>query len=135
MKFRQLTLTAVFLILAFVAKANTDEKDKERIGLEDLNGVVMDAQTHKPIRDVSVTVIGTTKKETITISDVNGGFSFDDLKPGTYKVVFEKDGYKRITREKVVIRPNVLLQVNIEMESKDKDSADRGPSPWHFFDS
>lgn len=131
MKFRQLTLTAFFLAMAALAQAGTDNPGE--IDVEDLNGTVMDAHTRKPLRDVSVTIIGQTKKEMIKVSDASGGYSFDDLKPGTYKLVFEKDGYKRQTREKVVIKANVLLQVNIEMEVQ--DNAERMPSPWHFFDS
>ena len=35
------------------------------------------------------------KKEKVVITDGTGAYSFDDLKPGVYKFVFEKEGYKK----------------------------------------
>ena len=59
-------------------------------------------------------------------------FSFDELKPGTYKFIFEKAGFKRVTKEKVVIKTDESFQMNIEMiETTQYDLA---PSPFHFSD-
>ena len=44
-----------------------------------------------------------------------GGYAFDELKPGTYKFIFEKSGFKKITKEKVVIKTDEAFQLNIEM--------------------
>ena len=49
------------------------------------------------------------------MTDEEGSFAFDELKPGTYKFVFEKAGYKKITKEKVVIKTDEAFQMNIEM--------------------
>ena len=55
---------------------------------------------------------------------------FDELKPGTYKFVFEKAGFKKITKEKVVIKTDEAFQLNIEMiESSDYEIM---PSPFSF---
>ena len=43
------------------------------------------------------------------------GISFDELKPGVYKFVFEKTGFKKVTREKVVIKTDETFQIQIEM--------------------
>ena len=64
------------------------------------------------------------------MTDEDGGFAFDELKPGTYKFIFEKAGFKKITKEKVVIKTDEAFQLNIEMiESNDFEIM---PSPFHF---
>ncbi|PWT97706.1 MAG: hypothetical protein C5B52_13445 [Bacteroidetes bacterium] len=131
MKLRYLIITTVLLTSSLLVEA------KPVIGSndDDVNGVVMDADTRKPLKDVNVYAIMNSKKEKVAISDANGGFSFDDLKPGTYKLVFEKDGYKKIIREKLVIpsTPSAPISVKIEMEES-HSASERGPSVWHFFD-
>ena len=64
------------------------------------------------------------------MTDDEGGFAFDELKPGTYKFVFEKAGFKKITKEKVVIKTDEAFQMNIEMiENSDFEIM---PSPFYF---
>ena len=66
------------------------------------------------------------------LTNEDGNFSFDELKAGTYKFIFEKTGFKKITKEKVVIKTDEAFQLNIEMaESSDFDIM---PSPFHFTD-
>jgi len=82
---------------------------------DELNGVVIHSETKKPLKDVSITAILVSKKEKVEYTNDEGGFSFDELKPGTYKFVFEKAGFKKITKEKVVIKTDESFQLNIEM--------------------
>ena len=97
---------------------------------DEINGVIVDAESKKPIRDVSVTAYLVTKKEKSVTTDDEGGYSFDELKPGTYRFVFEKAGFKRVTKEKVVIKTDEAFQLNIEMiQNRDSDLM---PSPFHF---
>lgn len=97
---------------------------------DEVNGLVIHAETRKPLKDVSITAYNVTKKEKVVITDEDGSFSFDDLKPGTYKFVFEKAGYRKSTKEKVVVRTDEAFQLNIEMiENKDFDII---PSPGSF---
>jgi hypothetical protein len=97
---------------------------------DELNGIVVHSDTRKPMKDESVTAYLVSKKEKIVITDDGGGFAFDELKPGIYKFVFEKAGYKKITKEKVVIKTDEAFQLNIEMiETNDFEIM---PSPFHF---
>ncbi|HUR66669.1 MAG TPA: carboxypeptidase-like regulatory domain-containing protein [Chitinophagaceae bacterium] len=97
---------------------------------DDVNGFVIHAETRKPLKDVSITAYNVTKKEKVVITEEDGSFSFDDLKPGTYKFVFEKAGYRKSTKEKVVVKTDEGFQLNIEMiENKDFDII---PSPGSF---
>ncbi len=126
----KLIMTAVCL-LGFVAAKASDDKPGPGDGKKDeLNGVVIHSESKKPLKDVSITAYLVSKKEKIVITDDLGNFSFDELKPGTYKFVFEKAGYKKITREKVVIKTDEAFQMNIEMiEASDFEIM---PSPFHF---
>jgi len=97
---------------------------------DDLNGIVIHAESKKPLKDVSVTAVLISKKEKIILTDEEGGYAFDELKPGTYKFIFEKAGFKKITKEKVVIKTDEAFQLNIEMiETNDFEIM---PSPFHI---
>lgn len=118
-----------FSLLGFVAAKATDlgPGDGKK---DDVNGLVVHAETKKPLKDVSITAYNITKKEKVVLTDDDGTFSFDDLKPGTYKFVFEKAGFRRSTKEKVVVKTDEAFQMNIEMiENSDFDIM---PSPGHF---
>jgi hypothetical protein len=106
-------LTLLFLLGSFWAMATPGPGNGSK---DELNGVVIHAVNKKPLKDVSVTAYtGNSKKEKIVISNEEGGFSFDELKPGVYKFVFEKTGFKKVTREKVVIKTDETFQLQIEM--------------------
>lgn len=98
----------------------------------DINGLVVQADNKKPLKDVSITAYLISKKEKIVQTDDAGSYAFDELKPGTYKFVFEKAGFKKVTKDKVVIKTDEAFQLNIEMiEAKDFELI---PSPLHFSD-
>ena len=117
-------------LLGFVA-ANARNDDPGNGKKDELVGTVIHSESKKPMKDVSVTAyLVSNKKEKVVMTDDLGSFSFDELKPGTYKFVFEKAGYKRITRERVVIKTDEAFQMNIEMiEQTDFEIM---PSPFHF---
>jgi hypothetical protein len=133
MKSRQFLLAIALLGFSACVRANAtpgtgDENGKK----EDILGTVIHSDSKKPMKDVSITAYLVSKKEKTEVSDEDGNFSFDELKPGTYKFIFEKAGYKRVTRDKVVIKSDETFQLNIEMtESNDFDIM---PSPFHFTD-
>ena len=82
---------------------------------DDINGTVIHSENKKPLEGVCVTAVLISKKEKIVLTEEDGGYSFDELKPGTYKFVFEKAGFRKITKEKVVIKTDEAFQLNIEM--------------------
>lgn len=62
-----------------------------------LNGVVTDANTGLPIQGVLITMVFPVEVNGLsTTTDTNGFYSFTGLAPGTYTIVFEKDGYELI---------------------------------------
>jgi hypothetical protein len=130
MKPRTLLLTCIFLLGVVFANAAATEPGNGNGKKDDLNGNVIHADSKKPLKDVSITAFLTSKKEKVVITDGSGNYNFDDLKPGTYKFVFEKDGYKKVTKEKVIVKVDEGFQLNIEMI--EADDFDLMPSPFHF---
>ena len=129
---QKLTLLALAFIGCTTAQANNrgDDPGTGTGKKQDVLGFVVHAETKKPVKDVSVTAYNVTKKEKVVLTDDDGSFSFDELKPGTYRFIFEKSGYRKATREKVVIKSDEAYQMNIEMiEIPDLDIM---PSPIHF---
>lgn len=127
-------LMLVIGLLGFVvAKANTGpDPEPEKGKKNDLAGVILHGESKKPLKDVIVTAYLVSKKEKAVQTDEAGSYGFEELKPGTYKFVFEKSGYKRVTKEKVVVKTDEGFQLNIEMiESKDFNLV---PSPLLFAD-
>ena len=126
-------LLAVSLLGFAVAKANSEPEPCNDIRrIDEVNGVILHSEKKKPIKDVSITAYSISKKEKIVQTDESGNYAFDDLKPGTYKFVFEKAGFRSVTKEKIVVKTNETFQLNIEMiESKDFELM---PSPFHFSD-
>lgn len=124
MKFRVLLLTLVFATVSVVASANNSIGDNppgvgEESKKNDIAGGVIHADTKKPLNNVSVTAYSANKKEKVVLTDAGGNYAFNELKPGTYKLVFEKDGYKKITKERVTIRPDEGCQINVELNEEE----------------
>lgn len=122
-------LFLVVSLLSFVI-ANAKTIGQEYSNKDDMNGTVVSSENKKPLKDVTITAYLVSKKEKVACTDGEGNFAFDELKPGTYKFIFEKAGFRKITKEKVVIKTNEAFQMNIEMiESNNYDLL---PSPFHF---
>ena len=126
MKPKFLLLISFFVLGSLIAKANTDPGKKD-----DIMGSVIGAEGKKPLKDVCITAYLLSKKEKVVITDGTGAYSFDDLKPGVYKFVFEKDGYKKVIKEKVTVKVDEGFQLDIEMLQD--NTTDVMPSTSHFL--
>ncbi len=119
MKYKLLLLTMVFVAAGFTAYATPPGTGTEENKKIDIAGGVVHSETKKPIGNVSVIAYSASKKEKAVFTDGNGNYSFSDLKPGTYRLVFEKSGFKRVTRDKVTIRSDEGFQLNIAMDEEE----------------
>jgi len=97
----------------------------------DINGYVTESPSKKPMSEVNVTAYLLSKKEKAITTDEDGNYAFDDLKPGTYKFVFEKEGYKKVIKEKVTVKVDEGFQLDIEMLQD--NTTDVMPSTSHFL--
>jgi hypothetical protein len=131
----RILLLAFFLFSFVIAKATDPEPSTTCVKgkKENLIGTVIHSDNKKPLKDVNVTAYLVSKKEKTIATDEDGTFAFGELKPGVYKLVFEKAGYKKITKEKVVIKTDEAFQLNIEMIEASA-GFDLLPSPLHFTD-
>jgi len=129
MKPKALLITAMILGGSLCARAGNGPGDGKK---DDINGTVTHSESKKPLKDVSVTAYLISKKEKVELTDEAGNFAFDELKPGVYKFVFEKAGFKKVTKDKVVVKTDEAFQLNIEMIQD--NGFDLMPSPLHFTD-
>ena len=132
MKPKVLLLTLTFIIAAFWAQARDTNLQATPVKKNDIAGNVVHSQTKKPLGNVSVTAYSAAKKQKVMTTDNNGNFYFNDLEPGTYRFVFQKDGFKKVTKEKITIRPEETFQMTIEMlEAEDYNFI---PGTFNFVD-
>jgi Carboxypeptidase regulatory-like domain len=129
MKPKTLLLISSFILASFVVKASGNDPITGK--KEDLMGSVVNATGKKPLKDVTITAYLSSKKEKVVITDGSGSYGFDDLKPGVYKIVFEKEGYKKVVKDKVCVKVDEAFQMDIEMLQE--GAADVMPSPSHFL--
>jgi len=129
MKTKILLLISTFVLASLIVKANGSDPGVGK--KQDILGSVLNAEGRKPLKDVSVTAYLSSKKEKVVITDGSGAYSFDDLKPGVYKFVFEKEGFRKVVKEKVCVKVDEGFQMDIEM--LEDSAADLMPSPSHFL--
>lgn len=131
MKFRSFLFTFIFITGCLQSKAGEMDPNNSGKTINEVAGNVIDAETKKPLKEVTVTAYLVSKKEKFVLTDELGKFDFDELKSGVYKLTFEKEGYRKITKDKVSIKVDETFQMRIEMlEDIDFDMM---PSPYHFL--
>lgn len=130
----KIVLLSLGLLSFGLANASTDPVPSTTKGKKDdiVGQVVIQNDSKKPIRDVNVTAYLVSRKEKTVLTGENGTYAFDELKAGVYKFVFEKAGFKKVTKDKVVVRTDEAFQLNIEMIQD--NGFDLMPSPLHFTD-
>jgi hypothetical protein len=134
MKQRILLLIAICTMGCLQSKASgTDPGTPGKKSINEVAGNIYDGDSKKPMSEVTVTAYSANKKEKFVITDEWGRFEFDELKTGIYKLVFEKEGYRKVVREKVSIKTDETFQMRIEMI--EADGFDLLPSPFQFFDT
>ena len=133
MKLKILLLFAICTIGCLRSKAADIEPGNPGKSINEVAGNIYDGDSKKALREVTVTAYSANKKEKFVITDEYGRFEFDELKTGIYKLVFEKEGYRKVIREKVSVKTDETFQMRIEMI--EADGFDLMPSPFQFFDT
>jgi Carboxypeptidase regulatory-like domain len=120
-----------FLGISSVRASESFAKPISPIDPEMIYGGVRQANSDRPLKDVTITVIQQHNyKEKILQTDIHGEFGIDDLSPGIYKLVFQKDGYKKVVKDKIIVKTDNAVKLQIEMEETGYDVS---PYPFHFF--
>lgn len=86
----------------------------------DVNGGVREAGQRKPLQQVTVTAISEDAKIRKTaITDEQGNYIFEGLRAGRYKLIFQKDGYKKVVREHILAEDNCGFELKVEMSRRE----------------
>jgi hypothetical protein len=81
-----------------------------------ISGTVLDATgAAVPAATVTLTNLGTSEKRTMQ-SDTAGSYTFVNLVPGRYRIEAERSGFKRFTREPIVVEVQSAVRIDIPME-------------------
>ena len=104
MKFAKIILINCFLLAGISLQAKSIYDDPTPVEPEDLYGSVTHAGKDKPLKDVVITAFLQSKREKFTLTNIQGEYAIDNLPPGTYKLVFEKEGYRKVIKEKIIIK-------------------------------
>jgi len=75
-----------------------------------VRGMVYDTDFELPLAGAGVSIAETGEK---TTTSNEGNFSFGRLKPGTYTLVFSKNGYTRKVKADVVVSPGTMTELNV----------------------
>ncbi len=75
-------------------------------------GTVSNAQSGKPVLDVTVTIIESSRE---TITDSAGTYYFDTLAPGTYTFGFQKDGFEPHIRNDVYLAGSGTKRIDVAL--------------------
>lgn len=129
MSTKPVLLMLAICLVSVCCYAGSGEKQKADMGELSVN--VLAGENGKPLKDVNVLVYSSTRLEKTVSTNINGSFNITDLKPGLYKLVFRKEGFGKIVREKVLLKPNEGIQINVQMYGQQADF-DIMPSPLRF---
>ena len=133
MKQRLLLLFAICIVGCLQSKAADIDPRNPGKSINEVAGNIFDGESKKALKEVTVTAYSANKKEKFVITDEFGRFEFDELKTGTYKLVFEKEGYRKVIKHNVSVKTDETFQLRIEM--LEADGFDLMPSPFQFFDT
>ena len=122
-RFRFLLLLLVALCGQLVVKAHDYLKPLR--GDSMVQGNILDAETKKPISDVTVSLTTSKPQSKKEIkSDASGFFAFPQLPPGEFTLLVEKKGYKPYRKEYMLPKEGgVLIKLSLtEEEDNDGDT-------------
>lgn len=81
-------------------------------GTAGVKGQISDANTGTSLENISVTIVGTTKK---TVSGVKGEYEILQVAAGKYDILIEGDGYQTQTIKDWVVKTGTVSTLNIQM--------------------
>ena len=96
-KMNNSNLRSAFILLSFSFLSILE------ISAATIKGHVIDSETHETVAGAFVDVVGTKQ---IYVSDVDGGFVFENLSKGAYSLSGKMLGYKNFVTEKIMLNSN-----------------------------
>jgi hypothetical protein len=122
---RKCALTTFFAVASFAAVACVG-------GVTDNNGTVTNAETKRPIENVTIIITGNgLSSEQKIKTDARGNFKLPQLQPGNYKFKFRASDYE-ILEKTVTIKAQEAIKLNIELKQEEEVDAIKGW--WNKYD-
>jgi outer membrane receptor protein involved in Fe transport len=106
---------AVMLATAIIIAGSPRIASAQAVRGELLGNITDESGLALPGATVTITEVNT-NITTTTVTNESGYYIFPSLKDGTYKVVAELSGFKKIVRDGVVVAVNTTVRVDLKME-------------------
>lgn len=100
-------------VMAPIAAAGLAAQDAAQAG--SIRGVVTDKEFEVPLGQAHVTIVETGQR---TGASEDGNFVFSQVAPGSYTLIFAKDGYTRQVRSDVVVTPGQLTDLEVALSGE-----------------
>lgn len=116
---KKLFLASLFMTAAsFAGYAGTDK------GVEtgSVQGTIVDAETRKPLANVTFTAIikkASFQKDIVT--DANGNFKINNVPVGEHSLLIDKVGYRAAKKDGIVIKDGVVFKVDFEVVEAEEE--------------
>ncbi|MCD4779435.1 MAG: carboxypeptidase regulatory-like domain-containing protein [Candidatus Omnitrophica bacterium] len=105
LKRKLLSRSLIFVLIFIAATASA-----QQVGL--IRGIVYDVDFDAPLPAAEITIV---EKGLKTIATDEGNFSFKDVAPGDYTLIFSKDGYTRLVETEVKVLPGEMTEVDASL--------------------
>jgi hypothetical protein len=86
-----------------------------------IRGVVRDREFDGPVPSVKILVVGT---ELVTTSTDQGNFAIQQVPPGSYRLLFTKEGFLSLEKASVVVTAGQLTNVDVVLTGDFTDLED-----------
>lgn len=108
------TWKAIFLVILVMSSPSTYARTSpQQPG--SIRGVVRDKDFDLPLSGATVLVVETNVR---VLTGDQGNFSIPGVAPGSYTLVFTKDGYDRVVRSEVIVQEGRLTDVDADLSGQ-----------------
>jgi hypothetical protein len=130
---KKILIAAIFTLVAQLSFASAGTNAAPSNSTACVSGTVVDANTKKPLADVTIVAVSGNSKSEVVTTNAQGQFKISSLAQGTYTIKLSKDDYKNQDKKDVVVKPENTTKITIEMVAETlEDNSHR--SWWDKFD-
>ena len=116
---KKLLLASLLMTGVSISAQAAEDKGNETGSVQ---GVVIDAETKKPIANASFTAsIRKVSFQKEVTTDANGKFNLSNVPVGEHTIVIDKTGYKPVKKEAILVKEGLLLKIEFEIVPVEKE--------------
>ena len=97
-----------------------------------ITGTVFDKDTKSPLIGANVIIAGSTRG---AATDMDGKFKLADIKAGSYSIQFSYIGYEQVMKTDVVVRPDRITNITVEMKMAALETGDVTVTAGYFTET